>query len=365
MHITNRFQEIKRAYGGSVDRMVERLEAQGVRVHRTTLYRWLNAENDSPHRSKAYLVAQILENALCPGELTLRVAEPDTVLALPSTIACKQPPPGRDARQALAVLEGPLLKKFGVTPLHFVKDTGGETLEMLAEGAVDIAIAATTLIREAAGREPECCARLCTLSRAPFVAIAVEGKTGLARVDDLAERVVGYPLKSGVPNLLAELEGTHTITIKHRKAVESHEDAANDLQKGRTDLFIAWDAYIRRVEAHLRACKVRIVRVLERPLGVLSQDIAVNLETANPAAVRAYLACLLEVVSQLRSNEKFRNDMRVRLNIPIDQRTWKETSYQLHNFDLSTLLKLWGKEARNAASSNSRPQPGESRGQRQ
>jgi hypothetical protein len=352
--IAERLRAIKDAYG-SVDYMIERLKSQNVNVHRTTLYRWLDPESRSTPRGKAELVARILEGILRPEELTLRVAEPDTILALPSTIACKSPPMSRGTPRASAVTGEAYLKDFGVTPTYFLKPTGGETLEMLAAGEADVAIAAAELVRDAADREPVRCARLCNLSRAPLIAIALEGrKAEFAGVDDLAKKgvIVGFPLNSGVPILLDRLQEVHALRNVRRRGARSSEAAADDLRREEVHLFVAWDAYIRQVLDRLQAFEVKASPVLERMLGYLYQDIAVNMETANPAAIRGYLRCLLDLIPRLKDDDKFRRDVKNRLEISFDRHAArKATSYQLRDFDLGTLLEIWGKEVKDLGSS--------------
>lgn len=337
--VRTRLKKLKEQYG-TTQKLLEVLNKNGVPVHRTTLYRWLKENEDdkdrpesSPRSAKALaaLAVQILKSNAPAETAHLRVVQPDTNRELPSKVVCLQ--------KSLRLNE--------VT-------TGGMALDKLCSGEADLAVAASVLVLERAREHPVRCARLCTLSRAPLVAIARKDRLQRDHADTLtlewmAAHVVGYPDTSAVPELLNRLGEKEQLEFRRRQKLPSKwNEVAQALcpREGRpaaVDVFVAWEAGIRKVKKILQAENISTVELSGGPLGYLLQDIAVNLETAPPAAVWTYLLCVQDACNDLKNPGK-RGILLKQLNLKLPRETFTNTSFDVRDLNLKVLADLRSRE---------------------
>lgn len=338
-----RLRTLYQQYDESIGKMLKQLnDSKLVSIHRTTLYRWL--KDDTMPGVIAGLVVGILERGLLTGKVqrSLKVAQPQTDLALPSTLVCK--PRSTKLRGTTSYADDIRLDlRYGIVcQLRDDLVNGTEALDLLANSEVDVAIAASILVHAAVLENRDTCLRLCTLSRAPLVAIALKGRFPKLQTTDFQKKLIGFPKSSALPELLDQFKDNEGLKFKTR-GVSDWEDAAqlltSEQRSERIDIFVAWDAGIRKVEEILKAKKIAISRLTGRRLGYLSQDVAVNIAVADASAVLDYFFCL-ESACRLLRKKSFRKSLGKQFGISIDPEFWEASSFAVRDVNVSVLERL-------------------------
>jgi ABC-type amino acid transport substrate-binding protein len=259
----------------------------------------------------------------------LRIAEPKTLLALPSTLSCM------DTDGAGSYLQN----RYGVHATRVPVETGGEALTLLSRKEVDVAVAADVLIYSRAFKD---CLPLCAISSAPVVAVA---RRPIETPADLGGIKFGCLKSSAVPELVDRARRERGIRVGALVGYGNLRELTKAYRDRKVEGIIAWDLVIHEVRLTLGA-SARPATLPEHLFGHLRQGVAVNPHSADPRAVHAYLDALVEL-----SKDPLRRITKVQLatyfgvknHSPEELRAYR-MSFRIHRVNLRSVLKFWTQE---------------------
>ncbi len=319
----------------SVRRRFTSLEAmaEALRVHegfedlnRSTLSRWMKRPTQRTHRA-----VQLLKSRL--QSVRLRIGETKTLSVLPASMLLwdvKDPTP-----------YGQLARRYGIQPEIHPTAHGKAGLEILVSGQADLAVVPGDLIHWF----PSHCARLCLLSRVYIAGISTR------LVDsafDLRDCRFGILSGSSFGTRLNHESRKWGFELPPPLFFPSLEDCVRALSDGRIQGVAGWEPFV----SHARRAARRHVSLHPIPQGVLGwfeMHVALNLRTANPSGVRAYLVSLEEAVrftNGRRSVASFHAEIARRYGMTPSQVRHILTNiiFAVEDLEPTTVLKLWERE---------------------
>jgi hypothetical protein len=323
--IKREFKKIAARYA-SLERLAETLRpyAGFEKINRATIHRWL----DRPSR-RTELAIDILKSNHLPAKL--KIAEPRSLLVLPSMMIEWKPKGSKPY--------GQMTKRFGVEVEKVVVKTGGEALEHLEAGSVDIALAAPSLLSKYSPN----CRRVCSLTRSPILGIA---NRRIDSIPDLKGLRCGYLAGSAVPQQLEDLDRKHRLNLKLEQGFNDANDCVDAFHNNNIDCFVAWQPFISQVKNSIP----ELIPVRDSVFDFIEIHVVVNANIAHPRTVRAYLECLqesVEYINKHNAKDAFHGEINAQLaNVaPMskpDIRSVLENSvFSLEDCDLATILLLW------------------------
>lgn len=254
--------------------------AEALRVHegfedlnRSTLSRWMK------HPTRRSERALELLNAPLPS-VRLRVGETRTLSVIPTSMLLWEPTD--------ATPYGMLARRYGISSQIHRTSHGKDGLELLVSGKTDLAVIPGDLLHWF----PSHCARLCRLSRVYIAGASVH------LVDS------AFDLRGCRFGILAGSSFGTRLTVESRNwgfelpppvLLPSLKDCVEALVDGRIQCVAGWEPFI----SHVRRAAGRHTTLHPIPQGVLGwfeMHVGVNLQTAHPGGVRAYLVSLDEAV---------------------------------------------------------------------
>ena len=329
---------------GSVDDIVRALQGHpGFKtLNRATVYRW--RENPSP---RAALAIEILSSKFDIGHAgSLRIAEPETLWVLPSTVLAWEAQKGRPY--------GLLKQRYGIQATVKPVPTGGDAFTLLSKGEVEIATGARDLL---ASFSPNC-QRLCALTRSHVAGIC---RRSIQTIFDLDKLSFGFPSRSGIAARLNHLSRDRGITFGRLVPIETPAECAKALSQGksRLDGFIAWDSFIDKIRAKLPA-SLTLHPIPQGFLGSIEMSIAINPSIAKPGLVRAYLWAVRQAaayVNERKDRPSFQREISKRTHLEYRdvQQTLQHSAFGIDDLDPEIVLGLWEREADQARSAAQRP----------
>jgi ABC-type nitrate/sulfonate/bicarbonate transport system substrate-binding protein len=326
--IKKEFKDLTKRFT-SLDKVAENLRPHPgfEKINRATIHRWIKQPS---HRTE--LAIDILSSKSRPSKI--RIAEPTSLLALPSMMLAWPPEAGKP--------HGRLKKTYSVDVEEISVPTGGEALAMLEAGNVDVALAAPSL----AINYPNC-QRVCSLTRAPVLGIARKRVVSIA---DLKGMRFGCPASSAIPQLLGELNRMLTLDLQPVEILppdDSCIEYVKAFDENRIDCFVAWQPYIQKISA----VRDNLVPIKDPLLGYIDIGVMVNIKGANPHAIKAYLECLQEAATYVEDRKKvdsFHSEIADQVRRNKMELSAKDVGSVLENSvfstgdcDLATLLLLW------------------------
>jgi len=313
----------------SLETMAEALRAhEGFEdLNRATLSRWLIQPS---RRTKAAL--EILKSRRPPG--IIRIAETKTLSVIPSSMLQWDVEEGTP--------HGLLASRYEMKPEVQATPHGDGSFDFLTTGRADVAIVPGDL----APRLPDHCARLCLLSKVYVAGVSTKPIPS------------AFDLKNKRFALLAGSSFVARLTYESRNwgfelipplVLPSLQDCVRAVLDGKAQCIAGWEPFVTYARRSIE--KVRPVHAI--PTGVLGwfeMHVAVNLRTAHPGAVRAYLSGLQESVSYTNGRKSvaaFHAEIGKRYNLePSEVRNiLANVLFSVSDLDPATTLKLWEREA--------------------
>ena len=297
------------------------------KVNRATIHRW----RVSPSR-RTELAIEILSSQRIPSEL--RIAEPQSLLVLPSMMLKWSPVEGKPY--------GKLKSSFDIDLKKKKVGTGGEALALLEAEEVQIALAAPSLLSKYGN-----CRSVCSLTRAPVIGIA---NRNIESIVDLKGLRCGCFDQSAIPQLLENLNETLNLDLPpvQRFPPESVPDCIRAFDEKHIDCFVAWQPYI----SQIKVARPTLTPVRESVFGYLEIHVVVNIKTSHPKAIRAYLTCLQEAIDYVearKSLESFYNEVAsqlagMKLSTQDIKNVLDNSFFSTSKCDMTTLLTLWRRD---------------------
>jgi hypothetical protein len=313
----------------SLETMAEALRAhEGFQdLNRATLSRWLTQPSK---RTRAAL--EILRSRRPPA--VIRIAENKTLSVIPSSMLQWEIEEGTP--------HGLLASRYEMKPEVHATSHGNESFEFLANGRADIAIVPGDLVPQL----PDSSARLCLLSKVYIAGISTRPVPS------------AFDLKNKRFALLAGSSFVARLTYESRNwgfdlipplVLPSLQECVQAVLDGKAHCIAGWEPFV----TYARRAIERNRPVHTIPHGVLGwfeMHVAVNLKTAHPGAVRAYLAGLQESVSYTNGRKSvaaFHSEIGRRYNLePSEVRNiLANIIFGVSDLDAATTLKLWEREA--------------------
>lgn len=295
-------------------------------LNRATLSRWLK----NPGR-RAAVAVRILHSRR--PATRLRIGESQTLSVIPSCMLSWE----AEERKPYGLLE----KQHGVVAEVQKVRSGGDALDLLVRGKVEVALVPGDLLNQL-GTD---CRRVCSLSKLYVTGIATQQ---MQVVSDVRGKTFGYLAGSAFGTRLNHVSRTWGITLPPPLALQSPKDFAEALRAGRIHGVVGSEPSV----SQIRRAVERSLPVFPIPQGILGwfeMHVAVNLKTAHPTAVRAYLRGLEETTRYANARKSvgaFQAEIASRFNM--DQ--WDvrniltNTIYSLGEFEPATILTLWERE---------------------
>lgn len=330
----NQITKLKTHFG-SVKEMLDFLNShvgfEG--IDRSTLSRWEN-KSDRALPPRALLAVKLIEARFAGAPRRLRIAEARTLQALPSTLAWLPMRNGTFIR---------LRDEYGINPEVQLFPTGGKALQLLVKGEVDVAIAADILIKNYKGPN---CTQLCSVSRSPL--LVVTEKWVPQHINSFEGKIIGYPEPSATPYILKDISRDSGVQFKKLVGLDSPEAARRALRNREVDAVVSWDWWIYEV---IRGMRSSAMTIIPNMFGTMQLDLAVNLEVADPSAVRAYLKCISVIARNIKAFipsyaplEKHLNFKRREIESYLTQ-----CKFLVGELNSETVLLLWEKEVLRAS----------------
>jgi hypothetical protein len=312
----------------SLEIMAEALRAhEGFEdLNRATLSRWLT------HPSKRTRAAlEILKSRRPPA--VIRIAENKTLSVIPSSMVQWDVEDGTP--------HGLLASRYEMRPEVHATPHGDASLEYLAAGRADVALIPGDLV----SKLPNLCARVCSLSRVYIAGVAARP---VASVFDLKNKRFGVLSGSSFVARLTFESRNWGFALMPPLVLPSLQDCVQAVLDGRVQCLAGWEPFV----SHARRAVERSRPLHSIPHGVLGwfeMHVAVNLKTAHPGAVRAYLAALQEAVIYTNGRKAvsaFHSELGKRYNLdPSEVRNiLTNINFGIADLDPETTLKLWERE---------------------
>lgn len=295
-------------------------------LHRATLSRWMR--RPSPRAAVAIQVLKSRRSAV-----RLRIAQPETLSLIPSWMLTWEPEEGKP--------HGLLERRFGVAAQVQPSRHGGPALDLLMKGKTDIAAIPGDMLPQL-GRG---CRRLCLLSKLYVSGIATRP---IEAVLDLKGKTFGIVAGSAFATRLSEVARTWGVALPAPLIFASPRDIAQALLAGKVHGIVGSEPSV----SHVRRAVGRSLQtspIREGLLGWFEMHLAVNLRTAPPSAVRAYLAGLLETTryaNARRTVAAFQAEIAARFDMDQSdvRQVLGDTVFSVGDFDPATILALWERE---------------------
>lgn len=306
-----------------------RLHSGFEKVNRATIHRWRSSPS---HRTE--LAIKILSSQRVPSKL--RIAEPRSLLALPSMMLEWSPVEGKPY--------GKLKGLFDIEVEKVPVGTGGEALALLEAEEVQLALAAPSLLSKYIN-----CRSVCSLTSSPIMGVASKKVESIV---DLKGLRCGCFDKSAIPQLLENFSSTMKLELPpvQRFPPESIRDCISAFDDKHIDCFVAWQPYI----SQINVARPALIPVRESVFGYLDIHVVVNIKTAHPKAIRAYLMCLQEAVDYVearKSLESFYKEVAGQLagkGMTLSKQDIKNvldnSLFSTRECDMGTLLALWRRD---------------------
>ena len=296
-------------------------------LNRATLSRWLTRPS-----KRARAAVEILRSRRPPA--VIRIAENKTLSVIPSSML------QWDIKEGTP--HGLLASRYDMKPTAHATPHGNGSFELLANGHADVAVIPGDLV----SRLPEFCSRLCLLSKVYIAGISAKPVTS------------PFELKNKRFAVLAGSSFVTRLTFESRNwgfelvpplVLPSLQDCASAMIDGTAQCIVGWEPFV----THARRAIERSRPVHNIPHGVLGwfeMHAAVNLRTAHPAAVRAYLSGLQESVSYTNGRKSvaaFHAEIGKRYSLePSEVRNiLANVIFSASDLDAATALRLWEREA--------------------
>ena len=312
----------------SLEAMAEALRAHPgfEQLNRATLSSWLK---HPPARAKA--AVEILSFRRQPARL--RIAETSTLSAIPSSMLHWASEAGKPY--------GSLETQYGVKVEVHPSRHGGPALELLLNDRVDLALIPSDMINQLAPH----CARVCLLSKLYISGLATRP---VESVFDLKGKRFGVLSGSAFAARLSHESRNWGLELRPPLVLPAPQDCVRALIEGKIDCMAGSEPSI----SQIRRAANRTISVHTIPHGVLGwfeMHLAVNLKTANPAAVRAYLCALQEAVPYTNGRKSvagFQKEIAARFKMdPSDVRNvLANIIFTLGDFEPRSILALWERE---------------------
>jgi hypothetical protein len=296
-------------------------------LNRATISRWLV----KPTRRAALAIAIL--NSRSAARTRLRIAQTNSLAALPSTVVATDSPGGKGW--------GLLAQRYGVTASLVICNTGGEAFELLEKGQAEIALGSRDLLPQL-GRD---CRRLCSLSKTFITGITTQP---VEAVTDLRGRVFGFLAGSPFGARLEALARNWGVAVPPPVPLRDTKECADALRAGRIAGMIGTATNTGQV----RRAVERHTHLFPMPQGMLGSyelEVAVNLRLAAPAGVRAYLYALQETaeyVNYRKSIETFQAEIaeHARMDRSDVRHILTNSIFGLTSLEPATVLALWEQE---------------------
>jgi len=301
-------------------------------LNRGTLSRWLS--KPSP---RARVAVQILKSRQPPA--VLRIGENKTLSVIPSSML--QWPVKKGTPHGL------LSGLYKMKPEVHATPHGNGSFDLLVKGETDVALLPGDLLSQL----PSFCARVCLLSKVYIAGIAVKPVTS---VFDLKGRCFGVLAGSSFMTRLKFESRNWGFELPPALVLPSAQDCVQALLDGTIDCLAGWEPFVSHAQRDVE--RRRFLHVIPHGvLGWFEMHVAVNLKTAHPGAVRAYLSGLQESVRYIngrKSVASFHGEIGARYSMaPAEVRhILANITYEMRDLDPVTLLKLWEREATLASS---------------
>ncbi len=312
----------------SLEEMAEALRAHPgfEQLHRASLCRWM--KRPSP---RAELAIRILTSRLPPARL--RIAEPQSLSVLPSAMLSWEAEPRKPY--------GLLQKRYGLAAAEEKTWSGGAAFVRLANGRAEIGLGSTDLLTQLG---PDCL-RLCSLSQVSITGVA---RVRIESVSDLQGKTLGYLQGSAFGMRLEHLTRTWGIHLPPPLSLETVKHCVQALLAGRMQGMFGSEPSVSQVSRALER-SLPVFPIRQGLLGSYEMHVAVNLRTAHPATVRAYLSCLQETIRYANGRKAvpaFHAEIAARYQMdPRDVRNvLTNIHFSLGDFEPATLLRLWDSE---------------------
>ena len=313
----------------SLEAMAEalRVHAEFEDLNRSTVSRWMKRPT---HRAERAL--QLLNSPL--PSVRLRVGETRTLSVIPTSMLlweAKDPTP-----------YGMLARRYGIESDVHPTLHGKDGLELLVSGKADLAVIPGDLLHWF----PSHCARLCRLSRVYIAGASI-------RLVDSA-----FDLRGCRFGILSGSSFGTRLTFESRNwgfelppplLLPSLKACVQALFDGKIQCIAGWEPFV----SHARRAAGRQMPLHPIPQGVLGwfeMHVGVNLQTAHPGGVRAYLVSLEEAVrftNARKSVASFHAEIARRYKMAPSEVRQILTNiiFGLEDLEPTTVLKLWEREA--------------------
>ena len=307
--------------------------AEALRVHegfeglnRSTLSRWMKRPTQRTHRA-----LQLLDSRL--PSVRVRIGETKTLSVIPASMLLWEVKNGTPY--------GRLARRYGIQPEIHATAHGKAGLELLVGGKADLAIVPGDLLHWF----PSHCARLCRLSRVYIAGISTR------LVDsafDLRDCRFGILSGSSFGTRLSYESRNWGFELPQTLLLPSLKDCVRALVDGRIQCVAGWEPFV----SHARRAAGRQISLYPIPQGVLGwfeMHVGVNLRTAHPGGIRAYLVSLEEAArftNARKSVASFHAEIARRYSMaPSEVRNiLTNIIFGVEDLEPTTVLKLWERE---------------------
>lgn len=308
--------------------------AEALRVHagfedlnRSTLSRWMKRPTSRTVRALELLTARL-------ASVRLSVGETRTLSVIPSSMVLWDVTDGTPY--------GRLQRRYGIRTRAHPTAHGKASLELLVSGEADVAVVPGDLLHWF----PPHCGRLCRLSR---VYIAGASTRLVDSAFDLRGCRFGILSGSSFGTRLSFESRNWGFELPPPLLLSSLKDCVQALVDGRIQCVAGWEPFV----SHTRRAAARHISLHPIPQGVLGwfeMHVGVNLRTADPGAVRAYLVSLEEAVrftNARKSVASFHTEIARRYSMAPSEVRQILTNiiFGLEDLEPGTILTLWEREA--------------------
>lgn len=295
-------------------------------LHRATLSRWMERPS-----ARSSLAIQILNARLPPAQI--RIAEPQSLSVLPSAMLSWD----AELRKPYGLLQ----RRYGLAAAEEKTWSGGDAFELLAKARAEIALGSTDLLTQLG---PDCL-RVSSLSKVYITGVA---RLRIESVSDLQGKTFGYLKGSAFGMRLEHLTRTWGIRMPPPLSLETVKHCVRALQAGAIQGMFGSEPSVSQVSRALGR-SLRIFPLRQGLLGSYEMQVAVNLQTVHPAALRAYLSSLQEAIRYTNGRKAvpaFHTEIALRYQMdPSDVRNvLTNIHFSLGHFEPAALLRLWERE---------------------
>jgi hypothetical protein len=307
--------------------------AEALRVHegfedlnRSTLSRWMQSPTSRTPRAVELLGTRL-------DTVGLRLGETRTLSVLPVSMLLWEARGGTPY--------GALTRRYHIRPEVHPTAHGKDGLELLVHGQADLVVVPADLLHWF----PPHCARLCRLAR---MYIAGASTRLIDSTFDLKGCRFGILSGSSFGTRLRYESRNWGFELPRPLELGSLEECVRALVDGRIQGVAGWEPFV----SHARRAAGRRMTLHSIPQGLLGWfelHVAVNLQTANPTAVRAYLTSLAGTVrftNARKSVAAFHAELARKYGMaPSEVRhVLTNIMFGVDDLDSDTVLKLWERE---------------------